>query len=271
MFSLKKGPKARDIVKTLRMPKQQVYIVLKNLQSKGIINATLERPASFSVVPFEKVLDLFVKAKMEEAQQIAQGKADVLSDWQSLAIGETVDTSPKFTVLEGRNYIYSKLEQMIKETKNQFLIISTVAWLVRADQFGLLDAAFNHANKSKAQIRFLTELSDQNTSAMKNLLKRLPRNENSFEGRVPELGLKLFTRIMIRDDEEAVFFITLEEDKTQDDKTESCLWTNSKALVQSFSAFFEDLWRQVNRRKQDRCNRKPKIKSEIMFNARCGD
>jgi len=242
VFLGKRGSqKAIDIAKALRMPKQQLYVVLKNLQSKAIVNATLERPARFSAVPFEKVLDLFVRARIEEAQRIQQGKNEFLSDWQSIAIGETVGQAAKFTVLEGRNYIYSKLRQMIEETKNHLLIISTVPGLIRADQFGLLDAASSHVSKSKIQLRLLTELSEQNVSALKSLLSTGLRSGLSFEGRVPELGLKLFTRIVIRDGEEAVFFITPETD-VGEEKKETCLWTNSKPLVNSFSAVFEELW-----------------------------
>jgi sugar-specific transcriptional regulator TrmB len=237
--------KARDLVKALKIPKQQLYIILRKLQSKGIVNATLERPARFSAVPFEKVLDLFVKAKMEEAQRIQQGKAEILSDWQSIAVEGTVDRPAKFTVLEGRNYIYSKLKQMIEETKKQLSIISTVSGLVRADQAGLLDAAFSHASKQKIQFRILTELSEQNVSALKGLLVKARRTGFGFEGRVPELGLKLFTRIVIRDDEEAVFFITPDEDRTSGEKVDVCLWTDCHALVRGFSALFYELWRNA--------------------------
>lgn len=244
VFLGKRGPqKARDVSKSLRIPKQRLYLILKNLQGKGIVNFTLEHPAKFSAVSFEKVLDLFVKAKMEEAQRIQQGKTEILSDWQSIAIEETGDQSARFTVLEGRNYIYPKLRQMIEETKNQLLIISTVPGLIRADQFGLLDASFNRSSKLKIQLRFLTELSEQNVNALKSLLGRTRRTGFSFEGRVPELGLKMFTRIVIRDDKEAVFFITPGADRVTEEDADVCLWTNCKSLVDSFSAVFEELWK----------------------------
>ena len=69
VFLAEKGPKkAIEISKALRIYKQKLYPSLKNLQNKGVITATLEHPARFSAVQFEKVLDLFIKAKMGEAQ-----------------------------------------------------------------------------------------------------------------------------------------------------------------------------------------------------------
>jgi len=70
-------------------------------------------------VPFEKVLDLFIKAKTDEAQRIKKDKDAILLDWNSFAIKENADQTAKFTVLEGKNFIYPKLRQMIEETKKQ--------------------------------------------------------------------------------------------------------------------------------------------------------
>jgi sugar-specific transcriptional regulator TrmB len=106
----KRGPiKARDAAKVLKISKQRLYPIIRSLQSKGIVNSSLERPARFSAVPFEKVLDLFVKAKMAEAQRVQQNKDAILSDWQSIAVAEGDSSPSKFTVIEGRHYIYSKI------------------------------------------------------------------------------------------------------------------------------------------------------------------
>ena len=238
VFLAKKGTqKAQDAAKQLKIAKQQLYPSLKALQSRSIVIATLEHPARFSAAPFEKALDLLAKAKMEEAKIIQQNKNSLLSDWQSIVIKEADDRSAKFTVIEGRKYVYSKIQQMIQETKRQFSIVTTVPGLIRAEQYGLLDVAFNHTLKSTVQFRFLTELSELNAGAMGKLLERAPKNGFNLKGRNPELGLKLSSRMVIRDDEELLFFIT---PSAEDD---SCLWTNCKELVYSFVFVFEELWR----------------------------
>src|SRR3990170_8318285 len=91
IFLAKKGlQKAVDIGKALKMSKPQLYRSLKNLESRGTVSATLEHPAKFSALPFEKALDLLAKAKMqkalEEAQRIKETKDDILANWQALAI-----------------------------------------------------------------------------------------------------------------------------------------------------------------------------------------
>jgi HTH-type transcriptional regulator, sugar sensing transcriptional regulator len=244
IFLGKKGPqKGKDIAKALKIPKQRLYIVLKSLQNKGIVNSTLERPARFSVLPFDKTLDLFVKAKIEEAQRIEGGKDEILSDWQSISITEAADQSPKFTVIEGRNSIYPRLKQMIEDTKNQLSIIFTDKGLMRADQFGLLDAAFSHSSEKDMKFRFLTEISKENLKTTKLLLTRTLKTGARFEGRTPELGLKLTLRMLIRDDAEAAFFVSQEACKEASEIDDVCVWTNSSSIVNSFKAVFEDFWR----------------------------
>lgn len=270
IFLGKRGlQKAVDIAKFLRVSKQTAYRAIKNLESKGIITATLEHPSRFSAVPFEKVLDLFVKAKTEEVHQIEQDKKGLLSDWQSIALTEPSNQSPKFTIIEGRRFIYPRLKQMVEDTKSQLSIISTVPGLMRADRFGLLDAAFNHASKTNTKFRFLTELSDENLRAMKMLVEGMPK-ESGFEGRTPELGLSLISRMLIRDDEEVAFFVSQESDKTGRDADDLCLWTNSNAIVNSFRAVFEDLWHNstdIQKRIAEIETGKPLPKTYVFANA----
>jgi sugar-specific transcriptional regulator TrmB len=235
IFLGKKGPqRARDISAAIKMPKNLLYQSLKNLQARGIVNVILEKPARFSAEPFEKVLDIFVRAKLEEVKKIESNKSEILSEWKSIAVGTNPDKLAKFTVLEGRSSIYSRLKHMLDKTKREVLIISTVPGLIRAEQFGLLDLL-----KPKVKVKFLTELSENDIGALKTLLRQ--KRRFGYEGRVPELGLRLFTRIIIRDSDEAAFFLSNDEQR-YNQESDVCLWTNCKSLVDSFTAVFENLW-----------------------------
>jgi sugar-specific transcriptional regulator TrmB len=91
VFLAKTGPqKARNIASQMGMYKQQLYRSLKTLKSKGMVNATFERPACFSAVSLEKVLDQFIKARKEEAQRIEQNKSEILFSWQSMLTEDVI-------------------------------------------------------------------------------------------------------------------------------------------------------------------------------------
>ncbi len=79
--------KARDIAEALETYNRQLYRTLRNLQRKGIVSASQDRPALFSAVSFDKVLDQFIEANREEAQRIEQNKEQILLMWRSKITG----------------------------------------------------------------------------------------------------------------------------------------------------------------------------------------
>jgi len=83
IFLAKKGPqRGKDLVNSLKITKQQLYPSLKNLQERGIVNSTHERPAIFSAVSIEKVLDALIKTRIEETQSMIKNKEKLISSWR---------------------------------------------------------------------------------------------------------------------------------------------------------------------------------------------
>jgi sugar-specific transcriptional regulator TrmB len=80
--------KAKAIAEALETYKRKLYRSLKTLQRKGMVSASQERPAHFSAVSFDKVLDLFIQANREEAQSIEENKEQILSMWRSKILGD---------------------------------------------------------------------------------------------------------------------------------------------------------------------------------------
>jgi sugar-specific transcriptional regulator TrmB len=244
IFLAKRGVlKGGEISKQIKTQKALIYRILKSLQTKGLVESTLEFPARFTAVPFENVIDSNIKLKQEEAAQKAAQKKELLNYWQNIERAGPEPQLEKFTVIEGTKKIYHKLSQMIKDTRNQLSTVTTIQSLMRADKFGLFNVGSTHLLKSKIEFRFLAELSGQNTRTMKEILKTLTTGKFNFEGRTPDLGLNLFPQMTIRDQEEAIFFITPRGDISLAQQDDVCLWTNCKSLVGAFSSVFEDLWR----------------------------
>jgi sugar-specific transcriptional regulator TrmB len=82
-LALNGSQKAKAIADALKTYRRQVYRTLKELQNREIINATSNLPAQFSAIPFDKVLGLFIRANMEEADRIEEKKDEILALWKS--------------------------------------------------------------------------------------------------------------------------------------------------------------------------------------------
>jgi sugar-specific transcriptional regulator TrmB len=72
----------REIAEELKTNRMQVYRSLKNLKARGIVQASNGRPAEFSALSFENVLDALIKANVEEAKKLEMEKERILSRWQ---------------------------------------------------------------------------------------------------------------------------------------------------------------------------------------------
>jgi sugar-specific transcriptional regulator TrmB len=244
--------KGGEISKKLRMHKAQVYRILKNLENRGIVESTLEFPARFIAVPFKEVLDLFIKAKRDELSSLEDKKTDLLAYWNSISVEKPENPPEKFSVIEGTSNIYSKILQMVEETKREILIVTTDLGVIRADQAGIAKAGFAQAaqivqtmGKSHiqlAQARILAQVSKENLNVIKRISKEISKTPARIELRHINLASGLFPHFVLKDGETAMFFVTPKEDISAFSQEDTGLWTNSKVLVCTLKAFFEQLW-----------------------------
>lgn len=85
VYLAKKGLKnGRELADALQVTKQQLYPSLKNLRNKGVVTVSLEHPTLFSAVAFEKVVELLIAIKVEQAKAIKETKKELLDSWRSV-------------------------------------------------------------------------------------------------------------------------------------------------------------------------------------------
>lgn len=88
VFLALNGPQGvRDIADSMKTYKGKVYRILKKLKNNEIIHATFDLPAQFSVVSFDKLLDLLISDTVEEANRIEEKKDEILALWRSSVKG----------------------------------------------------------------------------------------------------------------------------------------------------------------------------------------
>jgi len=84
IYIAKKGPSRKiDLSKALKLTDKKLDFILENLQSKGLVTATIEQSELFLALPFEIVLDQLVKSQIQRASSIAKNREEFLAMWQS--------------------------------------------------------------------------------------------------------------------------------------------------------------------------------------------
>jgi len=232
--------RAGDISKSLKKHKAQIYRILRNLQNTGIVESTLESPARFSAVSFESLIDLIIKKKKEEMNFLREGKGDLLTYWMSISSEKPAPIIDRFVIFEGRSSMYSRILQMIEEAEKEVLAVTTSLGVIRADQAGIIDAM----KKRHIHFRILVQVSKENLETVKKIAKEVFSKYPNIEGRHVNLPSSICPRFIVKDEEEAIFSITLKEDSTILSDEEVSLWTNSRGFAIIYAkAFFEEMWK----------------------------
>lgn len=224
----------KEVSHGLKRHTAQIYPVLKNLQAKGLVESTLEAPCRYTAISFDKIIDLSVQIKHQEALAIERERNQLLNYW--MQFGQPSKQSPleRFVVIEG-NRVYSKIAEMLKESKAEFFCISSLRGIIKAEELGI----FGVGESSEVKIRLLTELTNENANQAKVLLAEILKAKPNLGVRKINFG-KLPSRLVIKDSDELLFFVNQSDAAIMEENT--CLWTNCKALVQAFALIFEDSW-----------------------------
>lgn len=235
---------AVTIAQGLKMHKAQVYRLVRNLQTKGFLEATLETPARFAVIPFDELLEFHVRTKQEELNYL-QGyrRSNLLSQWQTILASDLQVPSETYVVFEGRERFYAKWIQMERAAQKKSDAIITVTATVRAERYGHLERIRQIVSQSQnVNRRTIVEVTANNLEATKHALsifKGLPQ----YVVRHHFVETQRFPRFGLKDDEEVLLRLSSFYPGT--DKPGSGLWSNSGALVNVFRVLFNELWRNA--------------------------
>jgi sugar-specific transcriptional regulator TrmB len=234
--------KGGEIVTRTKTHRALVYRILKSLQTKGLVETTLESPARFLAVPFETFLDLNIKAKRDEAALIEKSKKDLLVDWDKISKTGHEPALEKFSVIEGRNKIKSKLQQLITEAKEQLSALIAPVDLEFANQFGVFEAFTKHPRQAEIPFRIIIELSAQESKTLKNLARTKSAYKIDLKAKDRDPAERLPPRMIIRDDAEMLLWLSHQPEANILQGDSTCLLTNCKDIVKTFASVFDELW-----------------------------
>ena len=241
MFLAKSGVQSTSFVaKRLKMERVQAYRTFKKLQEKGFIEATLERPTRFTIVPFETLLDTFINAKKSEISSLNEQKESLMSTWRAISAPESEYPVAKFSVITGKKKIHSKMQNMIEESKKDVLILTTSLGLIQEDIAGVFDEIAQPVQKRGVKFKLITDISQDNLKIMERISKNICALANV---KCRHLNLDAsFPRFLIKDNEEAILYTPVGEKNSVLKLEDEGLWINDKMFISILKAFFVQMW-----------------------------
>lgn len=229
LYLVKSEPQpASRIAHDLHLHKAQVYHLLKTLQRKGVVVSTLEKPARFAVIPFDELLDLHIKNREEEVNDLkSHRRANLLTQWRALARGTQRSHLEHYVVFQGRERFYTKVRQMEKEARDEIVSVNDVGAFLPAERYGVFD--YIHVPN-----RIIVEVTKDNVEAL--------RHVRSLIGPLFELRhhpVARSVRFIMRDRDEVLILV---RSHAPDPRYGSGFCSTSTALVTAFHVLFDELW-----------------------------
>lgn len=233
IFLSKLGIKtASEISKSLKIPRTETYHLLSVLQQKGIIFSVFGKPTKFNAVGISESIAILVNNQKNRISELETGKEDIIKLWKLIpkySGDKETSEDNKFQTLQGRNSILVKLEQMIRESSENILVLGTESDFKR----------FHHTNftdllkKTKSNLKILTDYSKKDIHIFEDVpLKKIKRLEDK--------NREDFCFI-IKDDMEVIFFMNSSKLKDM-----MAIWTDSKTFVTTLRSLFSLIWKNAH-------------------------
>ncbi len=244
IFLARSGPlKGGEIARSLKIPKAQVYHILKSLQSKAWTQSTMEFPARFTATPLAEIVDAQVKQKKEEALSLQGRKHEILSRWLSLDQNTIHTSTERFAIIEGRNKIAAKIFQMIGEVTEEIAVIFSGPPLEQIIYAGAVPAAIKKFEQSQIRMKILLQVSKENLKILNQTLAELSRKGLMKNVEVRHLEDSNFhCRLIIKDRQELILHLTAFSPTSTKYQEETAVWTNGEAVIACSNTLFDCLW-----------------------------
>jgi len=230
IFLGKYGSKtAPEVCKALKLPRTETYHLLTTLQNKGMASATFQHPIKFSAAPLNKAIWSLVNAEKERVNTLEKQEKDLLQLWESIPEFATTSEAKedKLQMLQGTNQIHSKIKEMIKNTKKEFVALGSEKDFLKfyhSDFFEPLD-------KENVDLKLLTSVSDKSLYIFDDINRSKVR-------RMPD-NIKDNLCFIAKDDEELIFFI---KNANNGPQQMAAVWTDSGSMVYSMKVLFSSIW-----------------------------
>lgn len=229
---LKTGPlKVADLARVSGFNRVQAYRILQRLESRGIVETTLEKPMKFVAAKPDVAFDILAKTLREKINLIEDEK-NHFNDLPQMEQSPHLEAE-KFRVIRGRPEFFGTLRHLLDSVDSEVMFMTTRNGINRFYHSGLDDVLKPKAKKGM-KVRILAEVDKSNLEAVKWLAKSF-NIRHSVERRTAQF--------MIVDNSQIVLSTALDDSSSMNSETDTSLWTNSKDHVSAITGLFDELWR----------------------------
>jgi len=233
-FLAKRGPERVSLIaRALKLNRTETYRNLRNLQRRGLVEASLEQPVRYQAAPFSRCLEILVAERKNAIASLEQRSGALERSFETFNLETAAPAFERFQVLEGRSRIRQKLLFMLESSKLQIDLI-----VAPPDLGGGAPSILETLSALAKRGRKIRVVTDINGSAG----RAVERFQNTVPLRHLDLARRPVPRVSIVDDTEALFGIGGAEEAVTRGSEQVTLWINSRSFVRTLRAYFNEIW-----------------------------
>jgi sugar-specific transcriptional regulator TrmB len=231
---LRNGPiKASQLSFFSQVPRTKTYYSIKELQRKGLVSITPGKPEIYAPgSPLEFLMPIVMRLDhdVKDSEHVVQSLA--MTYESSKYVKRSVPKqSDQFWQIDGRQSIYNKLTQLMKEASHSISYSTSSAGLIRA--YRVHADALEHAARKGVTVRLLSPVTTENSGLVKEF-------SEVVDFKVTQESLASFVCV---DSKELVVLDSRPDDTRTDQGADVAVWTTNRLLVELFEKLFDEVWR----------------------------
>lgn len=220
---------ASEISETLKITRTETYRILRSLQNRGIVSASIDHPYKFSCLSILDAIDVLIETEVENVKTLRVQKDIIMNSWQSIPMFGKEDNwshDEKFQIIRGQNSIMGKINQMFLGAKKSLALFGSERFFFNLHHSDLLDVL----SDCKYSLRILTSGSQKSTYIFKGL-----------EGEVKFIPCTVQNELcfVVKDNTELLTFVKSAFELSQ--KT-LAMHTDCASLIYTTTFLFNQIW-----------------------------
>lgn len=230
---LNTGPtKASHVCNFIQMNRVKGYKILENLQTLGLVSATFSSPTTYSANDIKDSLQNLVNKKKFEITRLEKTANEIIENYEARKASVTLADNPQFSIISGKQNIFSRIEKMIKEETKELKIVTSYNDLSMM-YYTTIPESIEESLKNGVTIKVVTELEKGKDSEIIDRMKF----ENIRIAKLPSKG-----RIVSGSLETLISGYTTEKSNLNS-LEDSAFLTNSDEFVNNMKCFTSQLWK----------------------------
>jgi len=227
------GPtKASHISNFVNMDRVRGYKILENLKNIGFVSSTFSSPTTFSANDLKESLDNLMETKKFDLNRLEKIMNSIVEGYETRKVVDPPTKNLQFSIISGRQNIFSRIERMIKEETKEMHIVATYNDLSMM-YYTSIPECIKKVQKKGIIIKIVTELEKgQNLEILDKMKIYNLRMVN-----LPSKG-----RIVCGSSETLISGHTAEL-TSSNSLNDSTFLTNSTEFVNNMKCFTEQLWK----------------------------